>query len=439
MKKIIIAALLIAGCAALSWGAPGDKTVIGPFNGFGTISTATGKVKATKPNQTVAFGTGSAVSGGVVNFSAGGGGTWGSITGTLSAQTDLQATLDAKKGTAAFTTYSTNRQAEINGKLASTAQAADSAKLGGTAAVTVVSGAAAGATALQPSGSQASTTGIGGDVSTALAGKQATGNYITALTGDVTASGPGSSAATVAKIRNVNVDATSMATGDYLNFDGTNIVHTPLTATILNTVYGYTPAAALGFTPLDRAGSNTMLATLQMAGNTFAGNSISGGNANYASTTHATKGTHIFDSQLLIPNGISGVPAIGFVGATTSGYSRRGGQLEMLVSGSIVISADATNINFNKQIVIATAGTGITIKTGTNACMGTGTLSSGAVTVNTSCAKTGSVIFLTDTSAGIVNLGSLTNSAIVNGVSFDVKSTNVADTSTFNWIIFQPL
>lgn len=35
-------------------------------------------------------------------------------------------------------------------------------------------------------------------VDTALSGKQATGNYITALTGDVTASGPGSSAATVA-------------------------------------------------------------------------------------------------------------------------------------------------------------------------------------------------------------------------------------------------
>lgn len=42
-----------------------------------------------------------------------------------------------------------------------------------------------------------------------LAGKQATGNYITALTGDVTASGPGSSAATVAKIQGTTVSGTT--------------------------------------------------------------------------------------------------------------------------------------------------------------------------------------------------------------------------------------
>lgn len=45
-----------------------------------------------------------------------------------------------------------------------------------------------------------------------LAGKQATGNYITALTGDVTASGPGSSAATIANDAVSNAKAANMAT-----------------------------------------------------------------------------------------------------------------------------------------------------------------------------------------------------------------------------------
>lgn len=53
-----------------------------------------------------------------------------------------------------------------------------------------------------------------------LAGKQATGNYITALTGDVTATGPGSAATTIAnlavtnaKIANSTIDLTTKVTG----------------------------------------------------------------------------------------------------------------------------------------------------------------------------------------------------------------------------------
>lgn len=42
--------------------------------------------------------------------------------------------------------------------------------------------------------------GVTSDIQTQLNGKQATGNYITALTGDVTAAGPGSVAATVASV-----------------------------------------------------------------------------------------------------------------------------------------------------------------------------------------------------------------------------------------------
>lgn len=56
---------------------------------------------------------------------------------------------------------------------------------------------------------------------TTFNGKQAAGNYITALTGDVTASGPGSSAATVVKIQGTAVSATPPTTNQYLQYNGT--------------------------------------------------------------------------------------------------------------------------------------------------------------------------------------------------------------------------
>ncbi|QDK36735.1 tail fiber domain-containing protein [Bdellovibrio sp. NC01] len=61
-------------------------------------------------------------------------------------------------------------------------------------------------------------------------GKQAAGNYITALTGDVTASGPGSAAATVAKLQGSTLTITTPANKDYLKFNGTAFVNSPLAA-----------------------------------------------------------------------------------------------------------------------------------------------------------------------------------------------------------------
>lgn len=53
-------------------------------------------------------------------------------------------------------------------------------------------------------------------VDTGLSGKQASGNYVTSLTGDVTASGPGAAAASVVKIKGVTVDDSAIADGKAL-------------------------------------------------------------------------------------------------------------------------------------------------------------------------------------------------------------------------------
>ena len=97
--------------------------------------------------------------------------------------------------------------------------------------------------------------------------KQAAGNYVTALTGDVTASGPGSAAATIAKLQGSTLTLTTPATADYIRYNGTAFVNSSLQASDLS---GTLPAAALpAFTGdvTSSAGSTTLtLASVGTAG-----------------------------------------------------------------------------------------------------------------------------------------------------------------------------
>lgn len=67
--------------------------------------------------------------------------------------------------------------------------------------------------------------------------------------------------------------------------------------------------------------------------------------------------------------------------------------------------------------------------------MGTGTLSSGAATITNSVVGANSKIFLTDTTNTITNLGALTIVTQTAGTGFTVKSSNILDNSTFNYLI----
>lgn len=77
----------------------------------------------------------------------------------------------------------------------------------------------------------------------------------------------------------------------------------------------------------------------------------------------------------------------------------------------------------------------LNIPTGSNASAGTGTLSGGTATISTTAVTSVSLIFLTDTGATLTNVGALSVTAKTAGTSFTVGSTNVLDTSTFNWMI----
>lgn len=91
-------------------------------------------------------------------------------------------------------------------------------------------------------------------------------------------------------------------------------------------------------------------------------------------------------------------------------------------------------VQISGSLGLNTAGNKINIATGTNASVGTGTLSGGTATISTTAVTASSIIQLQLTSCS--TCGALYIGTVTAGTSFVVSSTNVLDASTFNyWII----
>lgn len=89
----------------------------------------------------------------------------------------------------------------------------------------------------------------------------------------------------------------------------------------------------------------------------------------------------------------------------------------------------------NGDLISSTAGKTLQLKTGTNACTGSGaTMIMGIVTVNTSCATTGSIITLMKTASSGTPTTGLPVISIVNGVSFTITGAAL-DGSTWSYVI----
>jgi hypothetical protein len=105
-------------------------------------------------------------------------------------------------------------------------------------------------------------------------------------------------------------------------------------------------------------------------------------------------------------------------------------------NGTIQFWSGGNNtLTVNAADITLALGSRLKIGTGSNATVGTGTLSGGTVVISTTAVTASSLIFLTDTTNSLTNLGTLTVAAISAGTSFTVKSSNVLDTSTFNWFM----
>lgn len=91
------------------------------------------------------------------------------------------------------------------------------------------------------------------------------------------------------------------------------------------------------------------------------------------------------------------------------------------------------------DVVIATAGKGLSVKEGSNAKMGTATLSSGTVVVATTAVATTSRIFLQVQSLGTVTAPkAVAVTARTAGASFTITSADNTDTSVVAWVILTP-
>ena len=90
-------------------------------------------------------------------------------------------------------------------------------------------------------------------------------------------------------------------------------------------------------------------------------------------------------------------------------------------------------LQLSGSLGLNTAGNKLNIATGTNASVGTGTLSSGTVTINTTAVTASSIIQLQLTSCS--SCGTIYVGTVTAGTSFVVTSTNGSDASTFNYII----
>lgn len=90
------------------------------------------------------------------------------------------------------------------------------------------------------------------------------------------------------------------------------------------------------------------------------------------------------------------------------------------------------------NVKLQSAGNGLQIKSGSNARVGTGVLTGGTQTVANTSVTASTLVFLTDTSTSVTNVGSLTVVTTA-GVGFVVTSTLALDTSTYNWMLIESI
>lgn len=111
-------------------------------------------------------------------------------------------------------------------------------------------------------------------------------------------------------------------------------------------------------------------------------------------------------------------------------------------TGPILISFGTTErFRFDNagQLILQTVGKGLSIKEGSNAKMGTATLSAGTVTVSTTAVTANSRIFLTAQSLGVVGTAqALAVTARSAGTSFTITSASISDGSVVAWFIVEP-
>lgn len=235
-----------------------------------------------------------------------------------------------------------------------------------------------------------------------------------------------------------NVTLDSAGTGNSLKVNGTALTAVTGTGSV---VLGTSPALTTPqiTTGLNDANGNPWLkvvATASAIGGFTITNNVSGSTVTFANTNTGNSAT-------LYKGAGTGVMA------WRPGSDSTGALQVQKSAGTAFVTFDSTNgrmrvgdstnptdvLDVTGNLNLTTAGNKIKVATGSNASAGTGTMAAGTVTISTTAVTANSLIFLTDTASTLTNVGTLSVSAKSAGTSFTVTSSNVLDTSTFNWFI----
>ncbi len=98
--------------------------------------------------------------------------------------------------------------------------------------------------------------------------------------------------------------------------------------------------------------------------------------------------------------------------------------------------ATSGDLTSGGNVVMSTVGGGLRVKEGTNGRLGTAVLVAGTVIVANTSVTTITRIMLSRSLIGGTT-GDLSYT-IINGTSFAITSTSVADTSTIVWLLVEP-
>lgn len=153
-------------------------------------------------------------------------------------------------------------------------------------------------------------------------------------------------------------------------------------------------------------------------------------------TINFTGGTHtvrLADFKIQ-QNGVTGLTLYGVTVPATNALNGFG-----ISTPTATLHAVGT-IKLDGSVTLPTAGNGILIKEGTNATMGTATLSGGTITINTTKVTANSRVFISINGGTLTNVGSVYEDKAnrTAGTSFIIKSTNVLDAADVAWVIIEP-